>query len=384
MKRVGRIVHYIFLYMSLECFFVCSALAIGTSGQTVATFKDYIKDAHVEKVQLQAKKNGESDDTIPLEGLLVKYEGAQANVLICHGFMTSQQDAAILRRLFPKGKFNCMTFNFRAHGKKPKCRGQYCTLGKDEAHDVQAAASFLKHHPDIKHLPLFVYGFSMGAVAAIQAQAQKPLFKAMILDCPFDSTSNIIKRSLDDVTFSLWGYEFKMPGRGLLHDYAFHPYIQSLVKRVLRCFAGLDSREIDTKFCSVEPKETIKQVDIPCFFIHCKKDKRTSCDAIKSVFNAAHGYKVLWLTNGRWHFDSYFHNPEQYTYRVRTFLDNVLYNRLPAVENNMIITDGADIFEENESSQPYQASGDQVYEKSFFDAYACRLYNSLFNRAKSS
>jgi pimeloyl-ACP methyl ester carboxylesterase len=374
MKRVGRTSVFIYLFVHI-------GHSVGNSA-TIATFKDYIKDAYVEKVHLQAKKVADSNEMIPLDGLLVRYKEAQANVLICHGFMTCQQDAAILRRLFPKGKFNCMTFNFRAHGTGKGRKGQYCTLGKDEAHDVIAAANFLNNHTHIGHLPLFVYGFSMGAVAAIQAQAQCPLFRAMILDCPFDSTSNIIKRSLDNVTFSLCGYEFKMPGRDLLHDYAFHPYIQTLVKRVLRCFAGLDPREIETQFCSVEPKETIKQVDIPCFFIHCKNDKRTSCNAIKSVFDAAQGYKVLWLTNGRGHFDSYFHNPEQYTYRVRTFLDNVLYNRLPQQEDKMIITDEVDVFKDI-VPYSYQATGDKAHEKNFFDDYAHRLYDSLFVRAKS-
>lgn len=316
-----------------------------TDGSVVFSSDDHIKGALVDVVELYPQKHAGTDDKIALEGLLVRYKDAVGTVLICHGFMGNQRDSTILRRLFPKGKFNCMTFDFRAHGPKSKCSGQYCTFGRDESCDVSAAAKFLKEHPSTKNLPLFVYGFSMGAVAAIQAQSKEPLFNAMVLDCPFDSSVNTIKRSLDNVKFSLFGYEFNMPGRDLLGNYAFHPYIQSLVKKVLRAVAGLDPRNIDIHLCPVEPKESIRTVDIPCFFIHCKNDDRISVDAIRSVFNAAQGYKTLWLTNGRWHFDSYFYNPEKYTERVRQFLDDVLLESLPDHKNNKIITDGANIFE---------------------------------------
>ena len=97
-----------------------------------------------------------------------------------------------------------MTFDFRAHGEH--CDGQRCTFGRDEHLDVITAAHFLKNHPHLKNKPVIVYGFSMGAVAAIEAQAKdNSLFSAMILDCPFDSSENIIKRSLESMQFTFFG-----------------------------------------------------------------------------------------------------------------------------------------------------------------------------------
>ena len=49
-----------------------------------------------------------------------------------------------------------------------------------------------------------------------------------------------------------------------------------------------------------------------------------SLDGMKEMFHSAGGHKKLWLTNGRRHFDSYFYNPEKYTERVRTFINQVL------------------------------------------------------------
>jgi len=69
----------------------------------------------------------------------------------------------------------------------------------------------------------------------------------------------------------------------------------------------------------------------------------SSTDAIKTVFNGAAGYKKLWLTPGRWHFDSYFYNPEGYTERVRDFIKNALADNLPQHEDKKIVEDEVDV-----------------------------------------
>ncbi len=304
----------------------------------IAQYDDYIKGATVEKINFYAQQGPDRDKHIKRTGLLVRYKNAVATILLCHGFMCDKFDAGFLRRLFPQGRFNVMSFDFRAHGEN--IEGQYCTFGRDEAYDVLAAAHFLKEHPDIKNKPLLVYGFSMGAVAAIEAQAQDPsLFKAMILDCPYDSSENIIKRGLDNAKFSLFGYEFSIPGRTLLQKYAFHPYVQSLVKTILKTVAKMDAQNIDLRVYPVNTAESIKKVSVPCFFIHCKHDEKVSVDAIKAVYNGAIGYKKLWLTNGRRHFDSFFYSPEKYTERVREFLEQVVRGKLDNKVEQKIIED---------------------------------------------
>ena len=244
-----------------------------------------------------------------------------------------------LRSLFPRGKFNFMTFDFRAHGDCPD--GQSCTLGRDEKYDVVAAARFLREHAALAGKPLIVYGFSMGAVAAIEAQAKDGgLFDAMILDCPFESTENVLKRSLDNIKFSLFGYEFSLPGRSILQRYAFHPYIQSMVKIVLKTVAQWDPKKIDVTAYPISPVESVKKISVPVFYILCKHDEKVSVEAIKSLFQGtSSAYKQLWISNGRRHFDSYFYNPEQYTDRVRQFVLNHLNGKTKNSTKNEIIQD---------------------------------------------
>ncbi len=314
-------------------------IPVGDYGTIVARHEDAIQGAVVEKVNLYPIEAEGSTKRIERNGLLVRYKDAQGTILMCHGFMCDKYDLGFLRRIFPRGKYNIMTYDFRAHGEKTA--GQSCTLGKDEALDVYAAAQFLKHHPDLQGKPLFVYGFSMGAVAAIEAQAKDPsLFQAMVLDCPFDSSENVLKRGLDRVKFSVLGYEFNLPGRAILQKYAFHPYIQSFVKAILKTIAKMDPRNINVQLHPVHPAKSVEKIEVPSFFILCKNDEKVSVDAMKTIYKgSAAKYKQLWLTNGRNHFDSYFYNPEQYTDRVRSFLDMALTGALNQKQQQDVIED---------------------------------------------
>lgn len=312
---------------------------VGEFGTIISRQNDYVDGATLEKVAIFSKESEQSTNKIERQAILIRYKEAQGTILMCHGFMCDKFDIGFLRHIFPQGKYNLMACDFRAHGEKTD--GQCCTLGRDEAYDVLAAANFLKNHPALKNKPLFVYGFSMGAVAAIEAQAKdSSLFNAMILDCPFESSIGVLQRGLERAKFSLFGYEFDLPGKSLLKKYAFHPYVQSLVKFVLKTVAKMDARNINMFVYPIFPAKSIEKIQVPSFFIHCKRDEKVSVDAIKTIFNgsAAH-YKVLWLTNGRGHFDSYFYSPEKYTAQVRNFLDLAMKGNLKKESHQEIIED---------------------------------------------
>ena len=230
--------------------------------------EDRIRGSVVENVALYSKKNDHSDQKIIRYGTLVKKDNAKMTVLICHGFGCDRNDVGFFRYIFPD--YNCMTFDFRAHGDNKD--GQYCTLGKYECYDVISAAQFLRSHPDLKGKPLLVYGFSMGAVSAIEAQSKiSSLFDAMILDCPFDSAENVIKRGLENQKISIFGYEFHIPGRSILSKYIFHPYIQSFVKAFLTAISGISTKNIKTFVCPLCQSNSIKKINVTCLFIHFNK-----------------------------------------------------------------------------------------------------------------
>lgn len=295
----------------------------------------------VEHVVLHPQAGHCSQDTIIRKGVLARSDNAKATILICHGFMCDRYDVGILRKVFKKSQFNVMTFDFRAHGEHRE--GQYCTFGRDECLDVIAAAKFLRNHPELQGIPLFVYGFSMGAVSAIEAQALAlNLFDAMILDCPFESSEKVIQSGLKELKCTLFGCEFDMPGKEFLQKYAFHPYVQALVKAILKTVAQMDATMVNTNFCPLYPAESARKITVPAFFIHCKNDQKVPVEQVMNVYENAAGYKRLWLTNGRRHYDSFFYNPEKYIENVRSFCDQVLSNEIDEMNQQEIIEDEED------------------------------------------
>lgn len=298
-------------------------------------------DMVVEQIVLHPRAQHCSQDTIVRNGVLARCKNAKATILVCHGFMCDRYDVGILRKVFKKSQFNVMTFDFRAHGQDRQ--GQYCTFGRDESLDVIAAAKFLRNHPDLQGIPLIVYGFSMGAVSAIEAQAQSlDLFDAMILDCPFESSEKVIQSGLKELKCSLFGCEFEMPGKEFLQKYAFHPYVQALVKAILKTVAQMDATLVNTNFCPLYPAQSAKKITVPAFFIHCKNDQKVPVEQVMNVYQGASGYKRLWLTNGRRHYDSFFYNPEKYIENVRLFCNQVLNNEIAEMNQQEIIEDEDD------------------------------------------
>ncbi len=332
MKRVLFLILMILVQHLCADEFAVIPMHIDDYGTIDEVINDLVPNAIVEKVSIYPQKNSVSAEKIVRKGILIRRDNAKANILMSHGFMCNKFDIGFLRGLFGP-EYNFLAYDFRAHGEDVD--DQTCTFGRDEALDVIAAAQFMKHHPKIKDLPLIAYGFSMGAASSIEAQAQHPdLFKAMILDCPFDSIENVLKRSINTMTISMFGYQVYVPGRQLLHKYALHPYVQEVIKPVLRLSANMDPRNINVHICPVRPQESIKKITIPCLFICCKNDARVSIDAIKSVYDGARGYKRLWLTDGRAHCDSFFYNPECYSKQLNKFvkavLDGSIYKRKQA------------------------------------------------------
>lgn len=287
-----------------------------------ANYDKALEGGVLESIKLYVPNNPDGNQFIARNGVLLKRPQARGVIIICHGYMCDKFDAGFLRMMFPD--FHVLTFDFRAHGEDVADDHQ-CTFGKYEAYEVIAAAQFIKSHPDLQHLPRIAYGFSMGAVAAIQAQAlDGTLFHAMVLDCPYDHSHNIIKRGLERLKITVGDYTFDLPGKEYLERNAFSPYVQSFLKLAFKLMARMDATATNTQLMELSPRDLIKQVTVPCFFIHCAHDDKISVQSLQNVYMNAPGFKRLWITDGRRHFDSFFYTPERYRYKVNKFITMIL------------------------------------------------------------
>ncbi len=281
----------------------------------------YLKGATLNTIVFTSLKEKNSDEMIEREAVILKRPRAKAIVLIHHGYGGNKEKIALLRLIFKKD-LHIVTYDFRAFGENVK-EHHCCTFGKDEMYDVIGIVKYIKSDPDLQRLPIISYGISMGGVAALGAQAENPLFVAMILDCPYDSSKNVIIRALSK-PFTIFGWSFTIPGHSLLEKYAFYPYVQSLLKVILKVFSNFDPYATNTRIYSVSPEDSAKNIKIPCFFIHCQNDDKVPVEAVKRVYDGAQGFKRLWITGGEGHFGSLFNCPEKYKYKLNKFIELVI------------------------------------------------------------
>lgn len=287
-----------------------------------------------ELVTLRAAACQGSDASIERKGFLFRSPRAKATIILCHGFMCTKHDVRFLRQLF--ADYNVLMFDFRAHG---ECAaGQCCTFGNDEVCDVRAAVHFVRSDPKMKKLPLIAYAFSMGAVTVIHAQAQDPeLFDGAILDCPFDCTDALLDRMIDDLKIPLFGYSFSLPGASFLKKYKYHGWVQSLLVTALKTVTQMDTSPVNMRMVPLDVVSLARKITVPVMLISCKRDKKAPPPAIKRLFYALNGPRQLYITEGRWHYDSYFYNPERYASLMRHFMDDFLSQRLARLSRDLIV-----------------------------------------------
>jgi esterase/lipase len=341
-------------------FIIGISLAIGVFNQLSDIPKLYSVPAHKEALRRKkryfagneeivtffARESKDSERMIARRAFLIRRPGAEVTVFMFHGFMCNKHDIRFLANsLFgqPLGNkpFNIMIIDFRAHGEIPE--GQCCSFGYNEMYDVMGAVEFAKADPELKKTKRVAYGFSMGAVSSILAQSQDPtLFDMAIWDCPFESTENVIGRALDRLKLYAFGYELPLPGRSILQKYAYTPYVQNMLKFALKTIAKIDATPIETCIVPVDTVSAMSSITIPIMIIGCKSDEKIPIAAFKEIYGAAQGYKRLWLTNGRMHFDSYFYNPEKYIYKVRRFIQKALDGTIKHRYQEYISEDGVD------------------------------------------
>lgn len=285
-------------------------------------------DPNYEHVRFYAQKSLDSNDTLLTNGIIWHAEEAKAIVIISSEFMADKYDLSLMRSIFKN--YHCMTFDFRGHGIDLT---QYCplkatssSLGFLEKYEVKGAVEYLKQRPDMKDLPIIIFGMGMGATAALLAQAEDPtLCQALILDTPYDDTQKLLQRAVEQLQIGICGSRFSLPGRHYLKQRCFDPMLQNLVKRSLRIgVQPTPSTEIDLAAKDFSTLKSAELINIPTFVISALHDEKMPPTAVHEVFTAINGSKDIWLAPGRCHCDAYFYNPEEYCHRVRMFINSFL------------------------------------------------------------
>lgn len=303
--------------------------------------KKYIDQIHVEPIYIESKENAESDKTLTRKGFLALRPNAIGTVICCHGYTSSKHESFFFKTFFPN--FNALTFDFRAHGDLTD--GQQSTIGAEEIYDVEAAVKYVREHPELKDKPIIGFGFSMGAVSLLRAQAHwKNLFDLLILDSPFDSSDDCMSKALEEkMTVTIFSKKYKLPGKTLIMKALYNERWKPIIRRVFRFATGFDPDAIPTRYVRVAPIDTAKDIKVPCFFISCAKDKKVPFDSVKRLYHAVDApFKRMWITQGIMHCSAYLTNPELYWYNMNKFIRKVfekdMFNKEKIIDDRVTIT----------------------------------------------
>lgn len=300
-----------------------NAFGDSSYGNQVKNVKRYIDQLNIEPIELQVKESDSSSNKLQRAGFLATRPNALGTIIFCHGYTSSKHESFFFKTFFPN--FNAVTFDFRAHG--DLADGQYSTIGANEIYDVAAAVEFVKSHPELKDKPVIGFGFSMGAVSLIRAQARwNDLFDMLILDSPFDSSDDCMSRELDKkMTINVLGRSFRVPGKRLIMRSLYNERLSPIVRYIFKWITGFNPSQIATKYVRVAPVETASNVKVPCLFITCVKDNKVSVESVRNLYYAVDApFKRLWITQGIKHCSAFLTSPEVYWYKLNKFVKKVL------------------------------------------------------------
>ncbi len=235
-----------------------------------------------------------------LKGWLVKPSPRIARspaVIICHGIGASKSDFTELAASLTRHGFAVLLFDFRAHGES---EGRRSSLGYHEQKDVRAALDFLKARREIDPKHIGIYGFSMGASAAILAAARTGAFSAVIADSAFTSLK-------DEARTAITGF-YHLPS---------FPFLPLAVLTYELYF--------QTSIGNIDPEREIAKIaPSPVLLIAGEGDALIPAENGRRLFAAAKEPKELWIIPGADHGATLAVAGSAYAERVGRFFDRYL------------------------------------------------------------
>jgi dipeptidyl aminopeptidase/acylaminoacyl peptidase len=213
------------------------------------------------------------------------YNGAL--ILVAHGYADHRLTA--LHALLARHDYGVLSWDFRAHGES---EGERCTLGFQEALDVEAALDFALSQPEVARVG--AVGWSMGGVATILAAARRPEIAAVVVDSAFAAVEE----------------ELELVIRV--------PFLRPLMRFFAERQTGLSMRQL-------RPVDHIGHISpSPVLIIQGLDDGVIAVDSGRSLYNAAQEPRTLWSEPGVGHVGMYAALPDAYEARVVSFFDRAL------------------------------------------------------------
>jgi pimeloyl-ACP methyl ester carboxylesterase len=132
---------------------------------------------------------------------------------LCHGYESSRGELLTLVSALQDHQYNAFVFDFAGHGGNPGLT----TLGFREADELRAAIDVLAARSDVDPQRFGVWGYNLGAYAALRAAENDKRIRALVLDSVYDEPSQMVKVGVE--RNGLGGFPFMVRSAELSFQY---------------------------------------------------------------------------------------------------------------------------------------------------------------------
>jgi len=214
--------------------------------------------------------------------------------VIVHGYKANPSNMMMIARMFRDSLgYNVWLPSLRYHGLS---EGQAVQMGWKDRHDLLDWSALAHEH--LGDTLQVYHGISMGAATVMMASGEE--------------TPDYVRGYIEDCGFStLYGMFATMYER----------YFHKVDEKVLEEASRICEKRYGWSVYDASCIRQLAQCSKPTLFIHGSGDHLVPCRMVLENYNAkAIGYREFWIAEGSEHAWSYPDYPQEYLYRVRTFL----------------------------------------------------------------
>ncbi len=110
-------------------------------------------------------------------------------VVLCHGYESSRGELLTLVSALQDHQYNVFVFDFAAHG----ANSGVTTFGYKESDEVGAALDTIAKRTDVDPTRFGLWGYNLGAYAALRQAEKDPRVRALALDSVYDYPKQMVK-----------------------------------------------------------------------------------------------------------------------------------------------------------------------------------------------
>ena len=110
-------------------------------------------------------------------------------IVLCHGYGSSRGELLTLESALQDHQYNVFIFDFAAHG----ANAGVTTFGYNETEEVRAALNTLAARSDVDPTRFGLWGYNLGAYAALREAQTDKRVRALVLDSVYDKPKEMVK-----------------------------------------------------------------------------------------------------------------------------------------------------------------------------------------------